>query len=243
MRFGFSDSWPVLEDRLDWVRWMGGDCVRFGVAAPPDVYNAGVAIGKCRAFKLRPFIVIGGWNPAPDPTVYAEWVRSYVAAFGSSVHYCLWNEPNYEHADHPNPLPAGEAAALNAAASKAAWDENSQVTVLGSCVGPTGDFQPYTRELYAAVPRVDVSINVYPGGKFEGRLEKVRQQLAWSKTLGPLHVTEIDMAAPWMGDDTKPKLAAKSYGLLERQGVRTAIYHGIEAHLAEAEELRKARLG
>jgi hypothetical protein len=159
------------------------------------------------------------------------------------VHFALWNEPNYRSAEHPNPLSAMEALELNLAGARAARQARRDAKVLGSPISPTGDWEDYFEQVYAELEGlVDVAVHVYPGGAYEGRLDRVRAQLDLAARYGDVHVTELDMAAPWLGDDTtKPALAAKGYELCERRKVRTLILHSIENHRAETDALRAAR--
>jgi GH35 family endo-1,4-beta-xylanase len=219
--------------------------VRFGVGAPPDLWGADQMVEWATANELRPFIVIGGWNPAPSPDEYAEWVGEYVHHYsGTRIAFCLWNEPNYRDDAHPNPLGVDQALELNLAGARAARRADPEAKVLGSPIAPTGEWEHYFEDLYRelAPGLVEVAMHIYPGGRYEDRMDRVRDALMLGERFGPVHVTELDMAAPWLSDDTtKPELAAKAMRLCERRRVRSLIYYDIDAHRAEAGALKKER--
>jgi hypothetical protein len=246
MRFGVNDTPQNLQANVSWLIDIGCDAVRFGIGSPPDagaLWGADQVVNWAISADLRPFIVIGGWNPAPHPDEYASWVDTWVRHYGTRVTYCLWNEPNYRSDAHPNPLSAKEALALNLAGARAARQARRDAKLLGSPIGPTGEWERYFEEVYSELEGlVDVAVHVYPGGAYEDRLDRVRADLDLAARYGDVHVTEMDMAAPWLSDDdSKPALAAKGYELCERRKVRTLILHSIENHRAETDALRAAR--
>ena len=245
MRFGFNDVWwPTLHEKLDWLVEMGCDCARFGVAMPMETWATDSIMGLMDDRDLRPYFVLGGWNPAPPTEVYASWVGQYVERYGTKATYCLWNEPNYHSDSHPDPLPVEKAVALNQAGRQAARAVNPDVRVIYSPVGPHGNWEEdYFKPLYRELPRGDVALHCYPGGAFEDRLGRVEAAYELAAEYGRVHVTEIDMAAAHLGETDKPKLAAKGYKLLDDLGAVAAMFNSIQGHQAEAKELKRARLG
>jgi hypothetical protein len=241
MRFGFNDNWPTLEANLDWLEWMGADCARFPVSLPIQTWWLDAVYEEFDRRDWRPYMVLGGWNPAPGLDDYASWCADYAKQYPKAT-LCLWNEPNYHSDAAPNPLSVDHAIALNRAGREGARKLNDGIRVLYSPVGPHGDWETYFRQLYGSLPRGDVALHVYPGGRMEDRLDRLRMAYEMAARYGRVHVTEVDMAAPHLGDPSKPKLTARAYQVLERQGAPAAIFNSIEAHQVEAEELRKARL-
>ena len=244
-----SDWWPTISDSSENQRWvldLLSNALRFPVAMPPDLWGADQAVTWCRANEIRPYLALGGFNPAPSPDVYRDAVETYVRHYsgGPRVAFCLWNEPNFRSEWNPNPLPIEQTVELNLAGIEGARRADRNARVLGSSIGPhSGEPGPYFEELYGAIDgRAEVALHLYPGGDYEDRLDKIKVDYDLASRYGPVHVTEVDMAAKHLSDDpSKPQLAAKAYEKLSDWGARTIIFHSIDDHRAEAGALKKAR--
>jgi hypothetical protein len=245
-RFGFNGLADELGDRPT-----KENTARFPVAYPPEPIPAAAAMNRLGV--AAPIITIGGWADEtrpdfkPDPAVYAAACAEYARRFPNAT-ISLWNEPNLNLLTGgglaPTPgMTAAEVAALVVAAANAIRAVNPNARIIGPSIAPVGDWEPYFRAVYGAIPRglVDVGINLYPQGEDSTKMAQLERWMRMAKKFGRVHVTEIDVAAPWFGKPRKPGMTAEAYDLLSRMGAKSIIFHDYADHADVMDELNAAR--
>ena len=259
-RWGFNDVWdPNLKAELSWMRGLGANIIRF-----PNSRNASEATGnlagdilpRCGA-DIQPIHVAFSWGGGPDGppglNEFGDYWGQLATRFQNQCHYQPWNEPNLNPPWASSPdgcLSIGDCVRLYVIAAEAIHRTAPDARILGPPIAPVNaaiepmTWQQYQHDVYRELPNyVHCAVHLYPRQKEgDARLREIADHFDGAAELGrPVHVTELDMAAPWIHtDSTQPRLAGKAFDLLAKKKARSIIFHSIEDHRAEAEEISKA---
>ena len=205
----------------------GADVARFPI--DPDSQSGMDAYLATLAAGVTPILAGAGWGSGPPtPKLYGAMMARMAKKFPKAI-YQLWNEPNMGSGSQGGAARAGgmsasDAARFAVAGAKGIRKVRPGARIIGPSVAPVGNWQTYFKQLYRKVPKglMDVGLNLYPGGT--NRLGKVKDAFNMAREFGPVDVTELDMAAPWMGGGAGPKdTNANARQLLRKLGARMVV--------------------
>lgn len=240
IKVGFNDDFSNLS-AAGFGAAADADFARFPINYPFDA-NADAAYAEALAHGVTPIIGVGGWSSGP------KTVEAYAAAMAEAARRYpqatlqLWNEPNLS-AGRYGIYPAygvepDQLVAMCIAAAKAIRAVNPNARILGPPIAPVGDWEGYFKSVYGRFPPelgIGVSLNLYPSGATgKARLAELRRIYKMAARYGPVTVTELDIAAPWVEPlPNQARWTRRAIELLSRLGARGVILNSIAAHAEE----------
>ncbi len=224
--FGVNADFGSLQD-WNFGTGIGANVARFPIDVN-DPAGAGAAYQAALAAGVKPIMQGATWGNGPaTPAGYGAQMAQMARDYPRSI-FGLWNEPNLGSGAATGQAAAGgmspsKAARFAVAGARGVRSVLPRARIIGPSVAPVGNWERYFRQMYRKVPKglMEVGLNLYPTS--QNRVAEVVESFKMARKFGPVDVTELDMAAPWIGGGDTGRETPKAIRALKRLGAKMVL--------------------